>query len=74
MDEESLGIRVKFWKNLLLEIMAKLMKMRGISMTSKVRVSKLFMMLPRRRSPGFSCKVSFSQRFSGKRTGGTDFV
>ena len=29
MGEESPGIRVKFWNSLLLEIMAKLMKMRG---------------------------------------------
>ena len=29
MGEESPGIRVKFWNSLLLEIMAKMMKMRG---------------------------------------------
>ena len=29
---------------------------------------------PRWPSPGWSCRVSFSQRFSWKRTGGTDFV
>ena len=42
--------------------------------TSKVRVSMLLLVLPRWRFPGWSCRVSFSQRFSGKRTGGTDFV
>ena len=31
MDKESPGMRVKFWNSLLSEIMAKLMKMRGIS-------------------------------------------
>ena len=31
MDKESPGMRVKFWNSLLLEIMAKLMKMRRIS-------------------------------------------
>ena len=31
MGKENPGIRVKFWKSLLLEIMAKLMKMRGIN-------------------------------------------
>ena len=31
MDEENPGIRVKLWRSLFLEIMAKLMKMRGIS-------------------------------------------
>ena len=46
----------------------------GNKQTSKVRVSMLFLVLPRWRSPGWSCRVSFSQRFSGKRTGGTDFV
>ena len=46
----------------------------GNDQTSKVRVSMLFVVLPRWRSPGLSCSVSFSQRFSGKRTGGTDFV
>ena len=46
----------------------------GNEQTSKVRVSMLFLVLPRWRSPGLSCSVSFSQRFSGKKTGGTDFV
>ena len=46
----------------------------GNKQTSKVRVPMLFLVLPRWRSPGLSCNVSFSQRFSGKRTGGTDFV
>ena len=46
----------------------------GNKQTSKVRVSMLFLVLPRWRSPGLSCSVSFSQRFSGKRTGGRDFV
>ena len=46
----------------------------GNEQTSKVRVSTLFLVLPRWRSPSLSCRVSFSQRFSGKRTGGTDFV
>ena len=67
-------IRVKFWNSLLLEIMAKLMMMQGGGHTSRVRMSMLFVVLPRWRSPGLSCSVSFSQRFSGKGTGGTDFV
>ena len=46
----------------------------GNKQTLKVRVSMLFLVLPRWRSPGLSCKISFSQRFSGKRTGGTYFV
>ena len=46
----------------------------GNEQTSRVRVSMLFLVLPRWRSPGLSCSVSFSQRFSGRRTGGTDFV
>ena len=46
----------------------------GNEQTSKVRVSMLFLVFPRRRSPGLSCSVFFSLRFSGKRTGGTDFV
>ena len=46
----------------------------GNKQTSKVRVSMLFLVLPRWRSPGWSCRVSFSQRFCGKKTGGTDFV
>ena len=46
----------------------------GNEQTSKVRVSMLFLVLPRWQSPGLSCSVSFSQRFSGKKTGGTDFV
>ena len=46
----------------------------GNEQTSKVRVSMLFLVLQRRRPPGLSCSFSFSQRFSGKRTGGTDFV
>ena len=46
----------------------------GNKQTLKVRVSMLFLVLPRCRSPGWSCRISFSQRFSGKRTGGTDFV
>ena len=46
----------------------------GKRQTSKVRVSMLFLLLPRSRFPGWSCRVSFSQRFSGKSTGGTDFV
>ena len=74
MGEESPGIRVKFWNGLLWEIMAKLMMMRGERHTSRVRMSMLFVVLPRWQSPGFSYSVSFSQRFSGKRTGGTDFV
>ena len=74
MGEESPGIRVKFWNSLLWEIMAKPMKMRGGRHTWGVRMSMLFVVLPRWQSPGFSCSVSFSQRFSGKRTGGTDFV
>ena len=74
IGREIPGMRVKFWKSLLLEIMAKLMKMRGGRHTSRVRMSMLFVVLPRWRSPGLICSVSFSQRFSGKRTGGTDFV
>ena len=46
----------------------------GNEQTSKVRVSMLFLVLPRWQSPGLSYSVSFSQGFSGKRTGGTDFV
>ena len=46
----------------------------GNKQTSKLRVSMLFLVLPRWRSPGLSCRVSFSQRFSGKKTGGTNFV
>ena len=42
--------------------------------TSRVKMSMLFVVLPRWRSPSLSCRVSFSQRFSEKRTGGTDFV
>ena len=56
--------RVDFWNSLLLEIMAKLMKMRGGRHTSWVRMSMLFVVLPRWRSPGLSCRVSFSQKFS----------
>ena len=67
-------IRVEFWNSLLIEIMAKLMKMRGGRYTSRVRMSMLFVVLPRWRSPGLSCRVSISQKFSAKRTGGTDFV
>ena len=74
MVEESPGIWVKFWNSLLLEIMAKLKKMRGGRHTSKVRMSMLFVVLPRWRSPGLSCSLSFSQRLTGKRTGRTDFV
>ena len=44
----------------------------GKRQTSKVRVSMLFLVLPRWRSPGWSCRVSFSKKFSGKWTGGTD--
>ena len=36
----------------------------GNKQTSKVRVSMLFLVLPRCRSPGLSCRVSFSQRLS----------
>ena len=57
-------IRVEFWNSLFMEIMAKLMKMRGRRHTSKVRVSMLILVLPRCRSPGLSCRVSFSQRLS----------
>ena len=46
----------------------------GNEQTSKVRVSMLFLVLPRWRPPGLCCRVSFSQRISGERTGGTDFV
>ena len=46
----------------------------GNKQTSKVSVSMLFLVLPRWGSPGLCCRVSFSRRFSGKRTGGTDFV
>ena len=49
---------------LLLEIMAKLMKMRGRRHTSRVRMSMLFVVLLRWRSPGLSCRVSISQRLS----------
>ena len=51
---------------LLLEIMAKLMKMRGGRHTSKLRLSMLFVVLPRWRSPGLSPRVPFSQRLSHK--------
>ena len=74
MGEESPGIRVEFWNSLLLEIMAKLMKMRGGRRTSRVRMSILFVVLPRCRSPSLSCRVAISQRFSGRKTRGTDFV
>ena len=46
----------------------------GNKQTSKVRVSMLFLVLPRWQSPGLSCRASFSQRFSRKKTGGTEFV
>ena len=46
----------------------------GNKQTSKMRVSMLFLVLPRRQFPGLSCRLSFSEKFSGKRTGGTDFV
>ena len=36
----------------------------GKSQTSKVRVSMLFLVLPRWRSQGLSCMVSFSQKLS----------
>ena len=43
MDKESTGIRVKFWKSLLLEIMAKLMKMRGMRrLLLRVRFSLIY--------------------------------
>ena len=75
MGDKSPGTWVKFWNSLLLEIMAKLMKMRGGRHTSRVRMSMLLVVLPRWRSPGLSCSsVSFSQRFFGKRTEGTDFL
>ena len=48
----SKKIRVEFWNSLLIEIMAKLMKMRGWRYTSRVRMSMLFVVLPRWRSPG----------------------
>ena len=64
MGEESPRIRLKFWNSLLLEIMAKLMNMRGRRHTSRVRISMLFVVLPRWRSPGLSCRVSISQRLS----------
>ena len=62
---------MEFWNSFLFsEIMAKLMRMLGRRHTSRVRVSMLFLVLPRWRSPGLSCRVSFSQRFSGKRLDG----
>ena len=64
MGKESPGIRVEFWNSLLMEIMAKLMKMQEGRQTSRVRMSMLFVVLPRWRSPGLSCRVSFSQKFS----------
>ena len=74
MGEESPGIRVKFWNSLLLEIMAKLMKMRGGRYTSRVRMSMLFVVLPRWRSPGLSSGFHFLRNFPQKTTVGTDFV
>ena len=70
MGEESPGYRLEFWNSLLLEIMAKLMKMRGRRHTSRVRMSMLFVVLPPCRSPSLSCRASFSQRFSGKKLEG----
>ena len=64
MGKESPGIRVKFWNSLLLEIMAKLIEDVGKWQTSKVRVSMLFLVLPRWRSQGLSYMVSFSQKLS----------
>ena len=57
-------VRVAFWNSLLIEIMAKLMKMRGGRYTSRVRMSMLFVVLPRWRSPGLSCRASISQKLS----------
>ena len=67
-------VRVEFRNRLLLEIMAKLVKLRGGRHTSRVRMSRLFVVLPRWRFLGLSCRVSFSQKLSEKRSGRTDFV
>ena len=57
-------ILVEFRNSLLLEIMAKLMKLRGGRQTSRVRISIFFVVLPRWRLPGLSPRVSISQRLS----------
>ena len=57
-------VRVRFRNSLLVEIMAKLMKMRGGRHTSRERMSMLFVVLPHWRSPGVSTSVLLSERFS----------
>ena len=57
-------VRLEFWNGLLLEIMAKLLKMRGGRHTSTVKMSMLFVVVPRWRSPGLNCRVSYSQKLS----------
>ena len=56
--------RVEFRNSLLLEVMAKLMKLRGGRQISSVRMSMLFVVCPLWRSPGLSRRGSFSQRLS----------
>ena len=55
----STRVQVEFWNSLFLEIMAKLMKMRGGRHTSRVRMSTLFVVLPRWQSSGLSLRFSF---------------
>ena len=64
MSEESPGIRVE---QLVVGDHGETDEDAGTAQTSKVRVSMLFVVLPRWRSPGLSCRVSFSQKlFEGK--------
>ena len=55
--------RVEFRNRLLLDIMEKLMKMRGDRQRARVRMSMLFVVLLLWRSPGLSPRVSLSQKF-----------
>ena len=57
-------VGVEFRNRLLLDIMAKLIKLRGGRQTSRLRQSILFVVLPRWRSTGSSTRVSLSHRFS----------
>ena len=56
-------VQVEF-RNSLLEIMTKLMKMRGGRQTSRVSMSMFFVVLPRCQSPDLSTRVSLSQTLS----------
>ena len=57
-------IQAEFRKSLLLKIMAKLMKMRVGRQTSRVKMSKFFVVVLRWWSPGLSSRISFPQRLS----------